>query len=333
MKIRANIVSPAAGLMLAGAVPLGGGMPPTKPIPTPPKGSTHWVAIVKIPGAGGLAIDKRGAPNTTKWGYTLDYMTHTVIKFGTGGHVLRRWKYAAGTQYHRGGAIAVGGSGNVFVADADHGSVVKFDPDGRQLARWSGFQISSGIALDRAGNIYVSEVSPSEVVAQRVAKLSPAGTVLAHFPTPWVTGSDQSLPGALVVGSGGNITVAVHCYRENCPPPHGVQEGIVTLSPSGAFVGSLTGQNPYSPAQDQPGTQPFVVVGPLALDRPGNLYAAATLRDSQDMLFEGILVYRAGTELTATFTTPGGCALGGMASDARDALYVTCNGQVFKRIA
>jgi hypothetical protein len=328
VNIRGNLFRPATVLVLAGAGPLGGGTPPTKPVPVPPMAAARWVTVVKIPGAGGLAIDKRGAPNTTKWGYTLDYMTHTVIKFGTGGHVLRRWKYAAGTQFHQGGAIAVGGSGNVFVADADHSSVVKFDPSGRELAHWGGFQIPSGIALDRAGNIYVGEVG-----AQRVTKLSPGGTVLAHFTTPWVTGSDLSLPEALVVSAGGPITVAVHCFRENCPPPHGVQEGIVTLSPSGAFVGSLTGQNPYVPAQDQPGTQPFVTVGTLALDRPGNLYAVATLRNPEDIFYTGILVYHAGTELTATLTTPGGCAPGGMAFDAGDVLYITCNGQVLKRIA
>jgi hypothetical protein len=255
--------------------------------------AVQWRPLIAALNVTGLGVDNRGNPTAGKWAYAVDYLDHTVIKFGTGGKRLLTWRYAAPTPFKMGAGIAVGGLGNVFVADADHGAVVKFDPYGHLLARWTGFDVPSAIALDHAGNIYITE-SPQS----RITKLSPSGAVLAHVSTPWIGGTGSSLPSGVGVAPDGTIDVAARC-RSACPPPHGIQDAILRLDSSGAYQGILLGGNPYAPAQ--PGEQPWVSVNSIAVDSHGDLYASVDLRPS---LASTLVVYRGGQVLAQQIPLP-----------------------------
>jgi hypothetical protein len=83
--------------------------------------------------------------------------------------------------------VAVGGSGNVFVADGGNSRVVKFDPFGRQLAVFTGFAMPAAVAVDRGGNIYVADET-----ALQVTKLAPSGR---SWPDGTFPGSPAAGPG------------------------------------------------------------------------------------------------------------------------------------------
>ena len=79
---------------------------------------------------------------------------------------------------------AVDGNGNILVADTGNGRIEKFSPTGTFLSiiggKGSGHgQLAdpNGIAIDRAGNIYVAEIGSKH----RVQKLAPDGTFIAEW--------------------------------------------------------------------------------------------------------------------------------------------------------
>ena len=218
----------------------------------------------------------------------------------------------------------MGGSGNVFVADASTGRLVKSDPSGRLLARWGGFQIPRAVALDRAGNIYVAEQT-----ALRVTKLSPSGQVLARWHVPWTDGASSGMPVALAVDRYGNVYVGADCYEEECPLPHGIQYAVIKLNASGVMQSGLLGNNPYIPIAQ--GEEPFVTVSSLAVGAKDNLYVGGTLRDAKGQFAPGILVYGGGTTRGAQYILPGPGDPVGIAFDGRRSLYVAQDGRVLKR--
>jgi DNA-binding beta-propeller fold protein YncE len=289
----------------------------------PPSRTAAWQTVITIPHPMALAVDTRGDPRQNKWAYAVDDSRH-VVKFGTGGKLLGSWSYGPQTRYNLGAAIAVGGSGNVFVADASTGRLVTFDPSGRLLARWGGFQIPRAVALDRAGNIYLAEQN-----ALRVTKLSPSGQILARWHVPWANGTGSGMPVALAVDRSGNVYVGADCYQEECPLPHGIQYAVIKLSASGMMQSSLLGNNPYTPIAQ--GEEPFVTVSSLAVDAKGNLYVGGTLRDAKGQFALGILAYGGGTARKAEYTVPGPGDPVGMAFDGRSVLYVAQDSRVLKR--
>jgi DNA-binding beta-propeller fold protein YncE len=288
--------------------------------PTSAQPAVQWRPLIAAPNVTGLGIDNRGNLATSKWAYAVDYLDHTVIKFGTGGRRLLSWRYAAPTPFKMGAGVAVGGSGNVFVADADHGAVVKFDPYGHMLARWTGFDVPNAIALDRAGNIFITE-SPQS----RITKLSPGGPLLAHFSTPWVGGTGSSLPSGVGVAPDGTIYVSARC-RSVCPPPHGIQDAILRLDRAGAYQGILLGGNPYAPAQ--PGEQPWVSVNSMAVDAHGDLYASVDLRPS---LANTLVVYRGGLVLSQRIPLPQKAPASAIAVSRNGTILVAANGRIWSR--
>jgi DNA-binding beta-propeller fold protein YncE len=109
--------------------------------------------------------------------------------------------------------LAVGPSGNLFVADTDNNRIQKFSPTGRLLAVWGSagagkgqFHQPEGIAVDRAGDILVADTGN-----KRLVKLSPAGHVLAQWNSELVvrtTGLPFSSPRGVAVDAGGTIYLA-----------------------------------------------------------------------------------------------------------------------------
>lgn len=299
------------------------GGPPQPGVAT---GSATWKSIITLGNAGGLAIDRRGDPNRMKWGYAPNPYNRTLVKFGTGGSRLGSWRYAPPANRVSPVGVAVGGAGSVFIADGGTNRVVKFDPSGRQLAAFGGFGTPVGVALDRKGNIYVAEQNTF-----RVTKLSPTGQVLARWHVPWVTGMGTGVPLSIAVDSQGSVYLGVGCYQNECPPPHGIQSGVVKLSSSGALLWSLLGNNPYT--QIGSNEQPFVTVSSVAIDSGNRLYVgSSSIRTPTGTFYSGVLVYAGNGMRQASYSLPGNNSPNGIAFDGRNALYVAYGKQILKRL-
>ena len=104
--------------------------------------------------------------------------------------------------------MAFDAAGNVYLVDTDHQTrsrVLKLSPEGRVLAEWHVFTAvpgrdngPDGIALDRAGNIFVVDRGGDQIL-----KLSPTGKVLAAFGGFPARAFDEG--GHVAVGRHGNI--------------------------------------------------------------------------------------------------------------------------------
>lgn len=300
-----------------------GGPAPSNPQPHP----GTWKPIIMVGAAGGLAIDRRGAPNSPKWGYVPNPYNRMLIQFGTGGSRLRSWRYAPPATYVSFVGVAVGGSGNVFVADGGNNRVVKFDPFGRRLAIFTGLELPTSVAVDRAGNVYVAELNALEVT-----KLSPSGKVLARWHVPWANGTGSGQPESVAVDSRGNVYVGANCYQDECPLPHGIQQEVVKLNANGVFQGALLGNNPYTSIGQ--GEQRFVTVNSVAVDVKDNLYVGSSaIRNASGNFSSGILVYAPALFLQTIYPLPGSGAPTGIAFDGGNALYVAYKSRVLKFVS
>src|SRR5439155_6311477 len=67
-----------------------------------------------------------------------------------------------------------------LIADTGNGRIEKFSPTGTFVTSIGQFEAPSGIAIDRAGNIYVAEIGSKH----RVQKLAPDGKFIAEWKGP-----------------------------------------------------------------------------------------------------------------------------------------------------
>ncbi len=304
--------------------------------------STRWQLILHAPAvhlATGVAIDLRGDPRASKWAYTADTQSGTIVKFGTNGRVLRSWpyrKYPSSTGFP---SLAVGGSGNLFVADSTARSVAKYSPQGTLLARWPGFQAPRGIALDRAGNVYVAEF-----LGLRVTKLSSSGETLARWSIPWANGSGQATPSAVALDPWGRLYVAATCYRDACTAGHGDQQDeVLRLSSTGAVQADWFGQTAHGGVVKE--FEPWSNIDSLTTDRGGNWYVSSSLQvrtagnlHPGDETFPGVVAYSSNGYPFAQWPLPRPYGPGafGLALDPQGRLYaatITGSGSGILRLA
>ena len=233
-------------------------------------------------------------------------------------------------------AVAVDGSGNVYVADTDNSTIRKITPGGvvTTLAGQAGsagsadgmgsqarFNGPRGLAVDGSGNVYVADtgnstirkITPGGVVTTLAGQVGSAGSAEG-------TGSEArfNYPAGLAVDGFGNVYVADtenHTIRKITP------EGVVTtLAGAAGNYGSADGTGPAASI-----FQPYGV----AVDGLGNVYVAdtrnSTLRKITPTGVVTTLAGRAGSVGFADGTGPAAAFDGpmGVAVDGSGTIYMT----------
>jgi DNA-binding beta-propeller fold protein YncE len=238
--------------------------------------------------------------------------------------------------------IAVGGGGNIYVADSEKGTVSKISGAGQvmTLAGQAGylgltngvgsnaaFVIPRGIALDGAGNLYVTDaytirkVTPDAVVTTLVGQKGNPGTVDGVG-----TNAQFSWASAVAIDAAGIIYLADR-YTIRKITPAGV---VTTLAGSSGHAGSNDGPGGSARFSDRDKG--------IAVDRAGNVYVADTFNHMiRKITPAGAVTTLAGSihegSADGPGTNAGFAAPCGLAIDASGFLYVAdCFNHTLRRI-
>jgi DNA-binding beta-propeller fold protein YncE len=195
-------------------------------------------------------------------------------------------------------AVAVDGSGNVYVSDTYNNRVQKFTSTGTYLTQWGTqgggngqFYSPYGISVDATGNVYVVDTYNN-----RVQKFTSTGEYLTQFQAQG-TGVVAGLyyPWGAAVDASGNLYVA-----------DSMNSRVIKFSSSGTQQGEM-GQQGYGDGQ-------FIYPRGVAVDGSGNVYVA----DSENHRVEkfsstGAYLTQWGTKGSGNgqFSTPYGVAVDG----------------------
>jgi DNA-binding beta-propeller fold protein YncE len=178
---------------------------------------------------------------------------------------VRAWgkKGAGEGEFHTPISIAVSKAGHLFVADFNNRRVQKFDPDGKFLGLFPVPGKPGGIALDAAGQVWVSLWGPD-----RIAVFTGEGKPLRQWGKTGRGDGEFKFPAGLAVGPDGSVYLADDVNRR-----------IQRFSPEGKFLGKW-GKGGTGPGEfGGPGTEKlhpdFRTSGPsfLAFDGRGVLHA------------------------------------------------------------
>jgi uncharacterized repeat protein (TIGR01451 family) len=191
-----------------------------------------------------MAFDAKGNLYVTD--FTHSYPNH-LYKFSAAGVLLRRWGNSGGAAYvrqdeagnyytydgsstvrkynaagqltltfsayvnHYLGGFALDAHGYIYVLNTSDtaSELIKYDPQGRQVARFTNFglgssyQLFNGVAVSASGIIYLSETYGS-----RVRKLSSEGQVLGTIGSAGTGAGQLYAPRAVAVDLAGNVYIA-----------------------------------------------------------------------------------------------------------------------------
>ena len=254
-------------------------------------------------------------------------------------------------------AVAVDSAGNVYIADTRNDEVEKVTPDGTLSiiageghpgtptpgpATSSRLEVPSGVAVDSAGNVYISS-SYDQAVYSAVVKVTPGGTlsIIAGnganaFETPGpATSSSLYGPEGLAVDGSGNVYIA-----------DTGNDAVEKVTPGGtlsviAGIGPLTLNDPTEAAPPTPGPATSSNLGypwGVAVDGSGNVYTADGFNNEIEKVTpDGTLSIIAGTGSKGP-PTPGPATSSqlnsphGVAVDSAGNLYIadTFNNEVEK---
>ena len=149
---------------------------------------------------GGIVLDRLGNI------YVAATLAEQIVRLSPRGAVTGRFGsfgHAPG-QFAGPTGLAIGGSGNLFVADSGNHRVQKLTLGGRPLAAGGGyplFEDPTGVAIDARGNIFVSDRFRSRITA-----LSTTGRPVANW------GRAGSYPGQFLVPEGLTIDALGNLY-------------------------------------------------------------------------------------------------------------------------
>jgi sugar lactone lactonase YvrE len=280
----------------------------------------------------GAAVDTAGNI------YIADVGDHTIRKVSPAGVVttLAGVSGVAGSSDGTGSgaqflypiAVAVDGGGNVYVADAGNQNIRKVTPGGTvsTVAGMVGvtgnadgqgtnaqFNVPQGIAVDGAGNIYVSDTDNSTI-----REISPAGAVTTLAGAPGQTGSSDgsgssarfNYPAGIAADAAGNVYVAD--FENSTIRKIAPGGGVSTLAGSAQQVGANDGQG---------GGARFNHPEGVAVDGSGSVYVIDTSNQTVRKVTAGGTVTTLagsagmggrldGTGAGASFFYPGAIAVG-----------------------
>ncbi|MGI8967612.1 MAG: hypothetical protein ACR2GA_00710 [Chloroflexota bacterium] len=180
----------------------------------------YWQVIVPHRAAplfhqgAGIAVDRAGDV------YIADPLEQRVKKFSTQGKLLASWgSDGPGPLPWSPLGVAVDAHGTIYVLAGD---VFKLSPQGRILSHWSA-SAATAIAVGGSGNVFVlspgdnsaGSGQPKDQKA-RIDKYAPSGKLMSTWQTPAVR-VDDLVPDGLIVDSRGNVYASLS--TASCPPP------------------------------------------------------------------------------------------------------------------
>src|SRR2546423_6858386 len=143
---------------------------------------------------GGVALSADGRTL-----YYSDLDRSRVVAFTPAGRV--RALIGQGVLRYQSG-IAVAPGGTLYVADKHTGRVRVFSPAGAQVAAWGHFGFVASIAIDAAGDLYVTDST------RGVARYTPSGERLATWNRRGSRPGEFSVPNGVAVAPSGDVYVA-----------------------------------------------------------------------------------------------------------------------------
>jgi DNA-binding beta-propeller fold protein YncE len=230
-----------------------------------------WQDLVHTDGSMGSGVGPHGVAVDRQCNtYVTDSQNVRILKLAPDGAVVARWTLPgdrAASESSSPHGVAVDSQGNVYATDPPRDRVYKFSPQGALTATFGDcppgqqfcdptlpgrFLGPEGIAVDGAGNVYVSESA-----GDRVQKLSNTGQSLAIWNLKTKGIGELFLPSGLSIDQGGFVYLA-ETYNNL----------VLKFDPaSGAIVGRWGG-----PIGGEPG-QFHAPLG-VGVDAAGNLYIA-----------------------------------------------------------
>jgi hypothetical protein len=105
-------------------------------------------------------------------------------------------QHTVGSGFSGPNSVAVDAAGNVYVSDHYSGTVVEVAPDGTQHTVGSGFYNPYGVAVDAAGDVYIADANQSSII-----EVAPGGSQST-------VGSGLFFPRGMAVDAAGDVYVA-----------------------------------------------------------------------------------------------------------------------------
>ncbi|MEN6342655.1 MAG: dockerin type I domain-containing protein, partial [Methanospirillum sp.] len=172
------------------------------------RGHTENFVNVAVDGAGNVyAVEDDPNP----YGYYID---DEVWEFNPTGTCVQSFPVGRNNGYeseretfHHSRGLAVDAAGTIHVIDDLKSQVRSFAPNGTFLREWEIGRSPNDIAVDRAGNVYLSTGS-STGGAPDLRKFSATGSLLAQWGTEGTANGQLGTPMGLCLDSAGNLYVA-----------------------------------------------------------------------------------------------------------------------------
>ena len=197
------------------------------------------------------------------WGYAQTSATATN-NLPSPYHPVENWgKLPAGIQWGQVISVEPDARGNIWVFHRSDPAVLEFDPAGKFLKGFAmGFVQAHGLAIDRDGNVWVTDAQGKDGKGHQVFKFSPDGKILMSLGKAGVTGTGPDTfngPSDVAVASNGDIFVA-DGHGEN------TNARIVKFSKDGKFI-KAWGKKGSGPGE-------FDTPHSMVMDSRGRLFVA-----------------------------------------------------------
>lgn len=190
--------------------------------------------------------------------FVLDVGNARVQLFDAARQFVRQWTSAGAARYSRLTAMAAAADGTLYILDEVRGTIDRRDQTGVVLGfipaypnGGAGENTANGIAIDAAGNLYISQAQ-----ARQVIKIDPLGNLLVTYGN---TGDGKlgEQPGHIAIDAAGRVFITQG-------PLRGTRPGVLVFSADGQYLGG------FGPLGSNDG-QLYFPTG-ILLDGAGNVF-------------------------------------------------------------